>query len=109
LPSSFRQAHQRFFVRTDVDAKAGSSRCITDPSSITFRNEEELLAGSADPEKAYREDILPRKLDLYEEYVRTRTFWGDIRIILKTIWVVVWPGAGKRGAGSEEHGARSGE
>lgn len=62
---------------------------ITDPASIAYRNEEETLAASPDPERCYREEILPRKLDLYEEYVRTRTFWGDLGIILKTLWVVV--------------------
>ena len=64
---------------------------ITDPASIVFRNEEELLAAAKDPEDAYRNAILPRKLDLYEEYLRTRTFWGDVGIIFKTMRVVVAP------------------
>ena len=63
---------------------------ITDPASILYRNEEEILASSSDPEKTYREEILPRKLDCYEAYVREHTFWGDLRIILKTIKVGVW-------------------
>lgn len=62
---------------------------ITDPASIEFRNEEDILAASPDPERTYREVILPRKLDLYEEYVRTRSFWGDVGILLKTVWAVV--------------------
>jgi lipopolysaccharide/colanic/teichoic acid biosynthesis glycosyltransferase len=62
---------------------------ITDPASIRYRNEEQLLAASPDPERTYREEILPRKLDLYEEYVRTQSFWADIAIILKTLHVVV--------------------
>jgi lipopolysaccharide/colanic/teichoic acid biosynthesis glycosyltransferase len=62
---------------------------ITDPASIVYRNEEEILARSPDPERAYREVILPRKLDLYEEYVRTRSFWGDVGILLRTVWAVV--------------------
>ena len=61
---------------------------ITDPASIEFRNEEELLAAAPDPETYYREVILPRKLDLYEEYVETRSFWGDVGILLKTVWAV---------------------
>lgn len=61
---------------------------ITDPAAIIFRNEEEILARSPDPEMTYREEILPRKLDLYEEYVRTRTFWGDIRIIVRTLMAI---------------------
>jgi lipopolysaccharide/colanic/teichoic acid biosynthesis glycosyltransferase len=58
---------------------------ITDPASIRFRNEEEILAAAADPEATYREVILPQKLELYEEYVRRQSFWGDVRIILLTI------------------------
>lgn len=70
---------------------------ITDPASIEFRDEEELLAAAEDPEKLYRETILPRKLDLYEEYVRTRTFWGDVKILWRTVVAVLRPGrAGSR-------------
>ena len=64
---------------------------ITDPASIYYRNEEELLAQAADPVACYRDRILPHKLDLYEEYVRTRTFWGDIALIFKTIMLVLFP------------------
>jgi len=41
---------------------------ITNPPSIYYRNEEELLIQSDDPEEYYRDHILPHKLDLYEEY-----------------------------------------
>ncbi|HEX2746850.1 MAG TPA: sugar transferase, partial [Verrucomicrobiales bacterium] len=61
---------------------------ITDPASIEFRNEEELLAAAADPEALYREVILPRKLDLYENYIRTRASGRDLGILLKTVGVV---------------------
>ena len=67
---------------------------ITDPASIVYRNEEELLARSPDPERTYREVILPHKLDLYEEYVRTQGFWRDIRVLLTTLWVVLQPAGG---------------
>lgn len=58
---------------------------ITDLASIEFRDENGLLSGAADPEKAYVEDILPVKLAHYRRYVAERSFWGDIAIILKTI------------------------
>jgi lipopolysaccharide/colanic/teichoic acid biosynthesis glycosyltransferase len=64
---------------------------ITDPASIYYRNEEELLAKADDPEAYYRNHILPHKLDLYEEYVRTRSFTGDICLILKTIISILFP------------------
>ena len=62
---------------------------ITDPASIAYRHEEELLAAAADPVETYRGDILPHKLTLYEDYVRTRTTWGDLQIVLRTLAALV--------------------
>ena len=66
---------------------------ITDPASLVYRNEEVLLAQSADPEATYRDSILPHKLDLYEGYVRTRTFAGDLGLIVRTVLSVLSPRA----------------
>ncbi len=63
---------------------------ITDNASIEFRNEEELLFESKDPEKTYCEIILPRKLDLYIEYINNQTLKADFTIILRTIKVVLY-------------------
>ena len=62
---------------------------ITDPAAILYRDEEKILANVPDPERLYREEILPRKLDLYEEYVRTRTFWGDLKILGQTAIAII--------------------
>ena len=62
---------------------------ITDPASIVYRDEEVILARSPDPERCYREEVLPHKLELYEDYVRSRTFLGDVAILLKTLLAVV--------------------
>jgi len=64
---------------------------ITDPASIVFRNEEEILAGSLDPENTYRFEILPKKLEMYEEYVKNRSFAGDLKLIFRTL-VALWKG-----------------
>lgn len=58
---------------------------ITDSASIRFRNESEILANAADPEREYVETILPVKLRHYVQYVNTRTLAGDLRIILETL------------------------
>ena len=71
---------------------------ITDPASIAYRNEEEMLAQSPDPQRTYREVILPHKLSLYEAYVRNHTFWGDIKIILQTLLAVAGKGRNERSA-----------
>lgn len=61
---------------------------ITDPSSLIYRKEEELLADSTEPEKVYQEEILPHKLALYEEYVRENNIFTDFAIIVKTVFSV---------------------
>jgi lipopolysaccharide/colanic/teichoic acid biosynthesis glycosyltransferase len=58
---------------------------ITDWASIKFRNEGELLMGSPDPHQAYLEKIRPEKVRLGLEYVRSRSFVIDCRIILLTL------------------------
>jgi lipopolysaccharide/colanic/teichoic acid biosynthesis glycosyltransferase len=63
---------------------------MTDYASIEFKNEEDLLAKSAEPEKAYRESVLPQKLEAYEKYVDNRSFFGDIRLILETIFYCIF-------------------
>ena len=62
---------------------------ITDPASIRFLNENELMAKAEDPENYYINVIMQEKLKLYLEYVNHHSFFGDIGIILKTIWAVV--------------------
>lgn len=62
---------------------------ITDPAAIVFRNEEEILALADEPEKVYRMEVLPRKLDMYERYVKTWSFGGDLRIICRTLLEVL--------------------
>lgn len=62
---------------------------ITDPASIKFRNENELMEQAEDPEKYYIEVIMQEKIKLYLEYVRNHSFLGDIGLIFKTFWVIV--------------------
>ena len=61
---------------------------ITDEASLKFRNEEELLTVSTNPEETYRTEILPKKLDLNIRYVQNNSLAGDLKIILKTIKAV---------------------
>lgn len=61
---------------------------ITDTASIEFRNEEDILAASTDPERTYRDTILPRKLSIYEDYVQAPGVRKDVAIILRTAWAV---------------------
>lgn len=58
---------------------------ITDNAAILYRNESEILANAADPERTYVEEVLPHKLTLYSNYVRSHSLNGDIAILLKTV------------------------
>lgn len=62
---------------------------ITDPASIKFRNENELMEKAEDPEKYYIEVIMQEKIKLYLEYVEKHNFFYDIALIFKTFWVIV--------------------
>lgn len=62
---------------------------ITDPASIKFRNENELLEKAADPEKYYIEVIMQEKIRLYLEYVQHASFWYDIKLIFQTFKVII--------------------
>ena len=62
---------------------------ITDNASIEFRDESELLASSKDPEATYINEVLPKKIALYRKYVKERSFFGDVVIIFKTIFLII--------------------
>ena len=73
---------------------------ITGPTALVFRDEESILAAAAleraradgrtnatadDIDLAYREVVLPAKLALDADYLATRSWLGDLRIIGRTI------------------------
>ena len=58
---------------------------ITDIASITFRNENDLLSQNPNPEQYYIQEIMPKKISLSLEYVKTRSLIKDIKLIFKTI------------------------
>lgn len=58
---------------------------ITDRASIEYRDENTILGMASDPQRAYVEQILPVKLEYYVEYVRNRSFFGDMKLILATL------------------------
>lgn len=57
---------------------------ITDFASLRFNREGEILRGSPDPHRTYREKIRPDKMRLGLEYVRRRSLWIDLAILART-------------------------
>lgn len=62
---------------------------ITDPASIKFRNENELMEKAENPENYYINVIMQEKIKLYLEYVQNASFWYDIKLIFQTFKVIV--------------------
>lgn len=58
---------------------------ITDWATLWNPDEGAVLAGSPDPERLYMEKIRPEKIRLQLEYVRRRSIWIDLTIILQTL------------------------
>lgn len=75
--------HEQMHV---LDVRPG----ITDPASIKFCNENELLEKAEDPEKYYIEVIMQEKIRLYLEYVENHSFFYDVALIFKTFGVIVF-------------------
>jgi lipopolysaccharide/colanic/teichoic acid biosynthesis glycosyltransferase len=59
---------------------------ITDPASIKYRNENDLLSSASNPEEYYIQHIMPDKLRINIEYINTQNFFKDLRIIFQTIF-----------------------
>lgn len=62
---------------------------ITDYASIAYRNENDLLADSDDPERMYIDKIMPDKIELNMKYLREISPIADIRLIVSTIIAVI--------------------
>ena len=62
---------------------------ITDLASIEYRDESELLARAADPEREYREVVLPAKLKLAAAYVDQASPAYDLRVMLRTLQMLL--------------------
>jgi lipopolysaccharide/colanic/teichoic acid biosynthesis glycosyltransferase len=71
---------------------------ITDLATLSFRNEDRFFeAGSI--EEQYIKKIMPIKLQMALEYSRTRTFFSDLDIIIRTVLGLRPPPAKRSDAG----------
>jgi lipopolysaccharide/colanic/teichoic acid biosynthesis glycosyltransferase len=58
---------------------------MTDPASLLYRNEEEVLGQCPEPELQYRNVVLPHKLELNLEYLSKVSFIRDLALICETL------------------------
>jgi len=64
---------------------------LTDLASITFRDEEALLARASDRDRAYREVIMPLKLGLALEGVEHSSIVYDVTVLVRTLAAIFSP------------------
>ena len=58
---------------------------ITDPASIAYVDENDLLAAAKDPRETYLRDVMPRKIAINLEYASDATVVSDALVILRTV------------------------
>ena len=71
--------------REDFDEVLKVRPGITDYASIMFRDEEEVLRQSDDPETMYINSVLPKKLGLNKHYIRNAGVFEDVKILFRTL------------------------
>jgi lipopolysaccharide/colanic/teichoic acid biosynthesis glycosyltransferase len=62
---------------------------ITGPAAVEYASESHLLSLQRDPRRFYEDAIMPHKIEIDLHYIRTRTLWGDVRILIQTMTVPV--------------------
>lgn len=62
---------------------------ITDYASIEFRNENDILGKSINPEKTYIEEIMPAKIELNMKYIKNISLGEDFKLIINTILAIL--------------------
>ncbi len=60
---------------------------ITGPAAVEYASESHLLSLQHDPRQFYENSIMPRKIEIDLDYIRTRTLPGDLRILIQTMLV----------------------
>ncbi len=64
---------------------------ITGIGSLIFRDEENMVSSSPDPQHVYQEVIYPYKGQLEMWYQQHASLWVDIKIIFLTAWSILFP------------------
>jgi lipopolysaccharide/colanic/teichoic acid biosynthesis glycosyltransferase len=61
---------------------------LTDPASLAYRSESELLAKADDAERYYVETLMPEKIRLNMEYAARANVASDFGVVLRTLGVL---------------------
>lgn len=58
---------------------------ITGLTQLAYKDEE-LWLSSKNPEDFYLREVLPKKLEIDLNYIKNRSFWKDLKILIKTLF-----------------------
>lgn len=64
---------------------------VTDLATLLYRDEEKLLGTASDPNAFYCETVLPAKLIVNLGYLKYRSIWRDLNLIVLTICYSIFP------------------
>jgi lipopolysaccharide/colanic/teichoic acid biosynthesis glycosyltransferase len=73
-------SHYTIAQRKILDYKPG----LTDPASLKYRHEEQVLAAFPDPIASYIQTVLPDKIRISLDYQKNRSACSDIKIVAAT-------------------------
>jgi lipopolysaccharide/colanic/teichoic acid biosynthesis glycosyltransferase len=62
---------------------------VTSLASIRFKDEDEMMEGSTDPDNTYLTKVLPLKMEYNYESLREFGFWKDFAMLFKTLRAVL--------------------
>ena len=62
---------------------------VTSMASIMFKDEDQLLEGKEDTDKAYIEEVLPKKMKYNLSELKKYSYWRDIKIRFMTVFAVL--------------------
>lgn len=62
---------------------------VTSECSIRYKNEDELLDGVEDVDKAYVEKVLPQKMEYNLKAIKEFGFFKDLRTMVRTVFAVL--------------------
>ena len=62
---------------------------VTSMASIMFKDEDQLLEGKEDTDKAYLKEVLPRKMKYNLSEIKKYSYWRDIKICFMTVFAVL--------------------
>ena len=90
-PRPLHQKQFSFYSNKDQKLIASVLPGLSGVGSIVFRDEEQILQNSDDPDKTYRELIAPKKAMLEKWYIENKSIYLYFKLIVLTICIVLLP------------------